>query len=172
MPYRVKSEAALRSLMATPHKPQGKAKRKSKSQPLPEDLRYGNGALWMAFTLPVLTRSPNKTQVATRGGMMKNRRLNDKERQIAHDCTKARLPLGWDRQPLQFRVTLCRLSAGVLDEDNGVASFKHVQDGIADALGFADDSDPRLDWHYDQDKCKRGYHGVRVTIGFSKWKDV
>ena len=62
------------------------------------------------------------------------------------------------------------MSAGHLDgHENLNMSQKHVVDGIADALGFADDSDPRLDWHYDQDKCKRGYHGVRVTIGFSKW---
>ena len=69
----------------------------------------------------------------------------------------------WDGAPLT--ITLTRLSAGTLDAHDALpASQKSIVDGIADALGLASDSDPRLTWRYGQERCKRGEYGVRVSI--------
>jgi hypothetical protein len=66
-----------------------------------------------------------------------------------------------------YLVTLTRISAGVLDQhDNLPAALKNVVDGIADGLGIKD-NDQRVQWRYAQEKCKRGYFGVRVKIEFS-----
>lgn len=60
-------------------------------------------------------------------------------------------------------ITLTRVSAGVLDDDNLRPALKSVRDGIADKLGIAD-NDPRVTWRYAQQKCKRGTWAVRVTV--------
>lgn len=60
-------------------------------------------------------------------------------------------------------VTMSRMSAGTLDDDNLRVSLKAVRDGIADAFGLPD-NDPRIEWRYGQEKCRRGAYGVRVRI--------
>lgn len=60
-------------------------------------------------------------------------------------------------------VTLTRLSFGKLDTDNLQGATKGVRDGVADALGVADNH-PDIEWRYAQEKCKRGAFGVRVQI--------
>lgn len=61
-------------------------------------------------------------------------------------------------------VTVCRVSSGVLDaHDNLRTALKHVVDAIATHLG-RDDRDPCITWRYEQQKCERGYAGVRITI--------
>lgn len=65
--------------------------------------------------------------------------------------------------PLPCVVTMTRLSPGTLDDDNLRSAMKGARDGIADKLG-ADDADPRIVWRYEQEKCKRGEYGVRVSI--------
>jgi hypothetical protein len=67
------------------------------------------------------------------------------------------------RAELPCTVTLTRLSAGELDDDNVRGSLKGVRDGVADRLGV-DDRDPRVTWNYAQEKVKRGTHGVRIEI--------
>lgn len=62
-----------------------------------------------------------------------------------------------------FVVTMSRISAGTLDDDNLRVSLKAIRDGIADAFGLPD-NDPRIEWRYGQEKCKRGAYGVRVRI--------
>ena len=53
-----------------------------------------------------------------------------------------------------------------LDSDNNVAAFKHVRDGVTDALGLKDDDDPRLTWAYDQEK---GATCIRIVVtGYSE----
>jgi hypothetical protein len=68
-------------------------------------------------------------------------------------------------------VTMSRLSAGTLDDDNLRVSLKSVRDGIADAFGVAD-NDPRIEWRYAQEKCKCGEYGVMVRIEPSKTNEV
>jgi len=60
-------------------------------------------------------------------------------------------------------ITLTRISAGTLDDDNLQGACKHVRDGIADAFGVPD-NDRRITWRYAQEKCKRGAFGVRVEV--------
>lgn len=59
-------------------------------------------------------------------------------------------------------VCLTRYSAGSLDaHDNLPSAFKHVVDELADWLGV-DDSDSRVKWTYEQEKCKRGLTWITV----------
>lgn len=60
-------------------------------------------------------------------------------------------------------VTLTRVSPRRLDTDNLASSLKAHRDGIADALGI-DDGDPRIEWRYGQEKCRRGDEAVRVVV--------
>ncbi len=64
---------------------------------------------------------------------------------------------------LPATVTLTRLSAGELDDDNLRGALKGVRDGVADRLGV-DDRDPRVTWRYAQARCPRGQYGVRIDI--------
>lgn len=91
--------------------------------------------------------------------MARHRRVK-KERETTCLIVKAALP----SRGLPCRVTLTRLSTGVLDaHDNLRASMKALVDGVADALGIAD-NDPRIHFFYAQEKCKRGQFGVRIEI--------
>jgi hypothetical protein len=65
--------------------------------------------------------------------------------------------------PLPCIVTMTRLSSGTLDDDNLQGACKAIRDQIADRLQ-TDDRDPRVQWRYAQEKCKRGEYGVRVEI--------
>jgi hypothetical protein len=60
-------------------------------------------------------------------------------------------------------VTLTRLSAGELDDDNLRAGCKHIRDGIADAFKL-NDRDPMLRWLYVQERCAAKSYSIRVTI--------
>lgn len=60
-------------------------------------------------------------------------------------------------------VTLVRISAGTLDDDNVRAALKAVRDGVADALGV-DDRDPAVRWQYAQHKAGRGQWAVVVQV--------
>lgn len=66
----------------------------------------------------------------------------------------------------KFVVTLCRISAGELDEeDNLRGALKHIKDAIARWLGFKNDNNKeRLQWRFQQQLCPRGFYAVRVTI--------
>lgn len=61
-----------------------------------------------------------------------------------------------------FVVRMVRIGKRRLDKDNLASSWKHVQDGIAAAMGI-DDGDERIDWQYDQQIGKA--YSVIITIG-------
>src|SRR5690606_1325135 len=63
-----------------------------------------------------------------------------------------------------YQITLTRLSSGRLDGDNLQGALKSIRDEIATQLGFTDDSHEALHWVYGQEKCRRGYYGVKVKI--------
>lgn len=67
------------------------------------------------------------------------------------------------RPLLPVVVTIVRLSAGTLDDDNLQGAAKAIRDGVADAYGIAD-NDPRIRWHYGQERCPRGQYGVRIAL--------
>lgn len=64
---------------------------------------------------------------------------------------------------LPCTVTLTRISPGLLDDDNLASAFKHVRDGIADALNI-DDRSPLIAWRYQQQRGKRGMYAVCVQV--------
>jgi hypothetical protein len=59
-------------------------------------------------------------------------------------------------------ISLIALRRRPLDPDNNAASFKHLQDAIAQTLGL-DDGDKRLTWQYQQ-MHTYGSEGVLVRI--------
>ena len=64
---------------------------------------------------------------------------------------------------LPCTITLVRLSAATMDDDNLPGAFKAIRDGIADALGVKDNN-PAVTWRYDQRKCKRGEFGIVIEV--------
>ena len=60
-------------------------------------------------------------------------------------------------------ITLCRVSARKLDDDNLAGAFKAVRDGVADWLGISDGS-PLLRWVYEQRKGVTGEQAVTIEI--------
>lgn len=66
------------------------------------------------------------------------------------------------------RITLTRIAPRPVSDEAIAATLKHARDGVADALGFRDDDDPRLLWSYAQRKPEKGAavrYGVMVSIG-------
>jgi hypothetical protein len=65
-------------------------------------------------------------------------------------------------------VTLTRVSAGTVDDDNLQGCLKAARDTVAVWLLGGEvgrmDSDPRIAWLYRQEKGKRGVQEVRVTV--------
>ena len=61
----------------------------------------------------------------------------------------------------RFKIALTRTGPRKLDSDNLASSFKHVRDGIADALGINDGSE-KLEWIYKQEISKAYF--VKVEI--------
>jgi hypothetical protein len=84
-------------------------------------------------------------------------------RRVRHERQVAKLAANVLEKPLPCVVTLTRISAGTLDDDNNVGALKHCRDGIADAYQLPD-NDPRFTWNYAQEKCPRGKFGVRIEI--------
>lgn len=109
----------------------------------------------MELTLPIKTVGG----LNAREHWRKRARRVKAERTAA--CLAVRSRLGSDPRPCV--VTLTRLSAGTLDDDNLQGAGKAIRDGIADAMGIAD-NDRGVSWQYQQEKCPRGTFGVRIRI--------
>lgn len=116
----------------------------------------------VTFRIPIHTISESNA----RGHWRARARRAKQQRSAANVCTH--VELGSMRTDiiagaLPVTITMVRISAGTLDDDNLRSSGKAVRDGIADALEV-DDGDKRLTWRYDQRKGRRGEYGVEVTI--------
>ena len=105
------------------------------------------------FQLPIKTVNPTN---GSHGHPLADYRRRKSQSTTAHRlCPKF---------PLPAVVTLTRCSAGTLDEhDNLRSALKSVVDGIAAKQGIPD-NDPRIEWRYAQEKCKRGTWAVRVCV--------
>lgn len=95
---------------------------------------------------------------------------------------KAHRQIGWavamqhgDKLTLPLRVILTRIAPRALDGDNLANAFKGIRDGLADALlphtqanhkrTWADDSDPRIQWEYRQEKSTRPrFYAVKIEF--------
>lgn len=106
------------------------------------------------FTLPIRTVSlaNQREHWATRAKRAKS------ERHTTCLC----MPHGVAHMHPPLTVTLTRIAPRTLDTDNLAGSFKSVRDAIADRLGI-DDGDPRISWHYAQEKHGKTY-SVKVGI--------
>ncbi len=63
-----------------------------------------------------------------------------------------------------YRVLLTRVAPSQgLDDDNLRGALKACRDGVADALGLAD-NDPRIVWDYAQRRGTKGQWAVEITI--------
>lgn len=81
------------------------------------------------------------------------------KRAKAHRTAALAIP----KHPLPCTVTITRIAPRRLDDDNLAGGCKALRDGIADRLGVAD-NDPRVQWHYAQEKGKPKEYAVRVSI--------
>lgn len=61
-------------------------------------------------------------------------------------------------------VTLTRVGAGTLDDDNLQGAFKAVRDSVTKAVGLKSDADPSISFRYAQKKCKPGKFGIEIRI--------
>jgi hypothetical protein len=95
------------------------------------------------------------SEMNARGHWSARARRMKAHRQAAYVYTSA--------MPLPCVVTLTRVSAGTLDDDNLRSALKGVRDGVADRLG-CDDADPRIRFEYGQVKGKRGEYAVLVDV--------
>lgn len=105
----------------------------------------------MSTRLPIRTLS----ELNTRGHWSARARRMKAHRLAAY--------VGTPVVPLPCVVTLTRVSAGTLDDDNLRGALKGVRDGVADRLG-CDDADPRLRFEYAQARGKRGEFAVLVEV--------
>lgn len=64
-------------------------------------------------------------------------------------------------KPTSIRLT--RIAPRCLDDDNLASALKAFRDGVADGLGFKDDS--KLQWKYQQEK---GASAIRVEVFFEE----
>ena len=67
------------------------------------------------------------------------------------------------RMTLPITITLTRISAGVLDDDNLCGALKAVRDGLADVFGLPDNS-KLFTFHYAQATCPRGEAYVEIVV--------
>lgn len=101
----------------------------------------------------------------TVAGLNAREHWRKRAKRVKAERLTARLVLTPHAKPDVFPVVvrMVRLSPGTLDSDNLQGAAKAIRDGVADWLGIPD-NDPRIDWQYGQERCKRGWFGVRVEI--------
>lgn len=101
----------------------------------------------------------------TKGGPNKRMHWSKRAKLAGAERAWTRTMLGWNFKPLlPCTITMTRMTpTKFLDDDNLRGVLKSVRDGIADKLGV-DDGDPRIEWKYEQARCKRGDFGVFVRF--------
>ena len=85
------------------------------------------------------------------------------QRYAAYTLVKAEAVREGGLPALPAIITMTRLSAGKLDDDNLAGAMKHVRDGIADAYGV-DDGDDRYDWRVAQERPQKGQKTPAVAV--------
>lgn len=109
----------------------------------------------MQFDLAIKTVSTLNTREHFRVAAHRKALQRSQTRRVVHGLPTPQLPV---------IVCLTRHSSGTLDaHDNLPSAFKHIVDELAVWLGV-DDADPRVQWRYEQEKCKRGQTWVTVDI--------
>ena len=110
-----------------------------------------SAALLLSVSIP--GAPPRPPTVATWGGRMREMRRIGRLRNVAWAaCVKPGTAPQIEiiaREGSGVAITLRRVGARKMDDDNLAAALKPVRDGVADAL-HTDDVDPRLTWVYEQ----------------------
>lgn len=102
--------------------------------------------------------------IKTVGGLNAREHWRKRAKRVRAERIAANFGIRSPKMPsLPVVVTMTRLSAGKLDDDNLQGACKAVRDGIADAYGIPD-NDPRITWRYNQERCERGKFGVRIEV--------
>lgn len=123
----------------------------------------------LLVTLPIRTKSPNRSFIASMGARMAQAAETRAHKSAAHLAVSGHLRARGlqvaDLEPVL--VVLTRISAGRLDFGNLVASMKGVQDGVCLALGLDDGprDEHRLRIDYRQRKGPRSAPAVEVFVG-------
>ncbi len=119
----------------------------------------------ISLTIPIKTTNPNNgSQGMSRGAAMSKARRRKVQRFAAKMHCSGAFTVYPGRPPLPADVTVTRLApSNGLDPHDGLgAALKGVIDGVADALGLANDRDERVTWVLEQERSKT--YGVRVEI--------
>jgi hypothetical protein len=114
---------------------------------------------WTAITKAKLHSTNWWMRGLTKGARMERHSRATIERQAGRIATLMALDRAVPTFPL--KVTMTRVSARKFNEDNLARAFKHLRDGIADALKTTDE-DPRVTWDPKQEKGKP--YEVRIVI--------
>src|SRR3954462_7116302 len=116
----------------------------------------------IAFTVPIKTQNESNGSHG-HWAAKASRRRKQREATIV-TFIKATAGKRWQIDP-PYRVTMRRISAGLLDTDALPLSLKSIRDQIAEELGVTDGpTDSRVTWIYDQRRGKRGAFSVEVEI--------
>lgn len=109
----------------------------------------------MQFDLPIRTVSTLNTREHFRVAAKRKALQRAQTRRVVQSLPTPQLPA---------IVCLTRHSSGTLDaHDNLPSAFKHIVDELAVWMGI-DDADARVQWRYEQSKCKRGLTWVTVEV--------
>lgn len=118
----------------------------------------------MKFTIPIRTTNPNNgsTGNSRLAGIIRAR-TRKAQREAAWTHTLAAVGLS-PKLPCVVTVTRVAPSGGLDPHDGLGAALKGIIDGIADALGLANDRDPRVEWRLAQRRGPAGRYSVDVTL--------
>lgn len=111
-----------------------------------------------AYSIPVRTQS----EANLREHWAKRAKRAKAQRSLSEAVTRSMLRGKQITYPVV--VTLIRVAGRFLDEDNNAGAEKHVQDGIADALGIDDGDRTKVRWRYDQRKWIHRAEGYKVLV--------
>lgn len=131
---------------------------------VPDEVIVSSGRIFIS--LPVETIS----ELNDRGHWTKRRRLHLRQKFWVEEAFKFIASMVDPISKIPIKITLVRVSPGVLDGDNLVASFKYVRDAVAAAIMRDDcpgraDSSPLITWDYMQLKSKQ--YGINVIITYT-----
>jgi len=123
-------------------------------------INYRYSMPYVKLRIPMRIVSPNRTEHWT-----KTAKRRKKQHQVVSYLLRTQQPIPY----LPCKVTLTRISPRPYDSDNLQYSFKGIRDSVADWIipgkkrGLAD-SDPRIQWEYDQIKGDVGEHAILIVI--------
>jgi hypothetical protein len=114
------------------------------------------------FELPIRVNAETNARTCWR----KRARTSREQRQVAKMATSSNMWSAWviSEEGFDVCVRFTRHGKRTLDDDNLPTAFKHIRDGVADAIGI-DDGSARYTWEYAQVKSKEYKIEIEIEIG-------